>query len=169
VGANDGMFSRIAAEHADVVLAMDADDLVVDRLYRELRSDGTTGIVPMVMNFADPTPGIGWNGTERPPLPDRSSPDLILALAVIHHLALTHNVPTSAILDLFVRLGSEVVLEVPTENDQMVKTLMRHKRAGTHDAFTLEAIEAQINERFEVREREELPGGTRVLFHLAPK
>lgn len=169
VGANDGMFSRIAAEHADVVLAMDADDLVVDRLYRELRADGTKGIVPMVMNFADPTPGIGWNGTERPPLPDRSSPDLILALAVIHHLALTHNVPTSAILDLFVRLGSEVVLEVPTENDQMVKTLMRHKRAGTHDAFTLEAIEAQINERFEVREREELPGGTRVLFHLAPK
>ena len=169
VGANDGMFSRIAAEHADVVLAMDADDLVVDRLYRELRSDGAKGIVPMVMNFADPTPGIGWNGTERPPLPDRSSPDLILALAVIHHLALTHNVPTSAILDLFVRLGSEVVLEVPTESDQMVKTLMRHKRAGTHDAFTLEAIEAQINDRFEVREREELPGGTRVLFHLAPK
>ena len=71
VGANDGMFSRIAAAHTDTVLAMDADDLVVDRLYRELRHDGTEGIVPMVMNFADPTPGIGWNGTERPPLPDR--------------------------------------------------------------------------------------------------
>jgi len=169
IGANDGMFSRIAAEHSDTVLAMDADDLVVDRLYRELKADGTTGIVPMYMNFADPSPGIGWNGTERPPLPSRSQPDLVLALAVIHHLALTHNVPTSAILDNFVTLDSEIVLEIPTENDQMVKTLLRHKRAGTHDAYTLEAIEAQINDRFDVRTREELPGGTRVIFHLAPR
>lgn len=169
IGANDGMFSRIAAEHSTTVLAMDADDLVVDRLYRELRADGTTGIVPMYMNFADPSPGIGWNGTERPPLPARSQPDLILALAVIHHLALTHNVPTAAILDNFASLDSEVVLEIPTENDQMVKTLMRHKRAGTHDAYTLEAIESQIADRFEVRSREELPGGSRVIFHLTPR
>jgi hypothetical protein len=169
IGANDGMFSRIAGEHSSTVLAMDADDLVVDRLYRELRADGTTGIVPMYMNFADPTPGIGWNGTERPPLPARSQPDLLLALAVIHHLALTHNVPTAAILDSFVSLGGEVVLEIPTENDPMVKTLMRHKRAGTHDAYTLDAIEAQIDDRFAVADRRELPGGTRVLFHLRPR
>ena len=142
---------------------------MVDRLYRELRADGTTGIVPMYMNFADPTPGIGWNGTERPPLPARSQPDLLLALAVIHHLALTHNVPTAAILDSFVSLGGEVVLEIPTENDPMVKTLMRHKRAGTHDAYTLDAIEAQIDDRFAVADRRELPGGTRVLFHLRPR
>jgi hypothetical protein len=169
IGANDGMFSRIAADHADTVLAMDADDLVVDRLYRELRADGTDGIVPMVVNFADPTPGIGWNGTERPPLTSRSHPDLVLALAVIHHLALTHNVPTVAILDNFVALDSEVVLEIPTENDPMVKTLMRHKRAGTHDAYTLAVIEGQIDERFDVHERTELPGGTRVLLHLTPR
>ncbi|MEZ5245479.1 MAG: hypothetical protein R2707_10310 [Acidimicrobiales bacterium] len=169
IGANDGMFSRIAAEHATTVLAMDADDLVVDRLYRELRADGTTGIVPMYMNFADPSPGIGWNGTERPALPARSQPDLVLALAVIHHLALTHNVPTSAILDNFAALGGEVVLEIPTENDPMVKTLMRHKRAGTHDAYTLAAIEGQVDDRFTVIDRQELPGGTRVLFHLRPR
>ena len=169
IGANDGMFSRIAAAHADVVLAMDTDDLVVDRLYRELRADGTEGIVPMVMNFADPTPGIGWNGTERPPLTSRSDPDLVLALAVVHHLALTHNVPTTAILDRLAALDAEIVLEVPTEHDPMVARLKRHKRAGTHDAYTLGAIESQIEGRFEVRERTELPGGTRVLFHLAPR
>lgn len=169
IGANDGMFSRIAAEHSTTVLAMDADDLVVDRLYRELRADGTAGIVPMSMNFADPSPGIGWNGTERPPLTHRSQPDLVLALAVIHHLALTHNVPTAAILDTFASLGGEVVLEVPTEDDPMVKTLLRHKRAGTHDTYTLAVIEAQVDDRFTVADRQELPGGTRVLFHLHPR
>ena len=77
--------------------------------------------------------------------------------------------PTAAILDLFVDLGSEVVLEIPTENDPMVKTLMRHKRAGTHDAYTLAAIEEQAAARFTVADRLELPGGTRVLLHLLPR
>ena len=169
IGANDGMFSRIAVEHADVVLAMDADALVVDRLYRALREDGTHRIIPLVVNFADPTPGIGWRGMERPALTARSNPEMVLALAVIHHLALTHNVPTAAILDSLVDLNAEVVLEVPAESDQMVKELKSHKRAGTHYAYTLATIEAQINQRFDVRHREQLPGGTRVLFHLTPK
>ncbi len=169
IGANDGMFSRIAAEQADVVLAMDADALVVDRLYRTLRDDGTEGITPLVVNFADPTPGIGWRGMERPALTERSRPELVLALAVIHHLALTHNVPTAAILDFLAEFNSEVVLEVPTESDWMVKELKGHKRAGTHDAYTLAVIETQIHERFDVRRRSELKAGTRVLFDLAPK
>lgn len=169
IGANDGMFSRIAVEHADVVLAMDADALVVDRLYQTLRDDGPDRIIPLVVNFADPTPGIGWRTTERPPLTERSKPELVLALAVIHHLALTHNVPTAAVLDFFFELNAEVVLEVPKESDQMVKELKSHKRAGTHDGYTLGAIETQINQRFDVREREQLPGGTRLLFHLSPK
>ena len=169
IGANDGMFSRIAAEHADVVLALDADALVVDRLYRALREDGTEGIIPLVVNLADPTPGIGWRGIERPPLTERSRPELVLALAVIHHLALTHNVPTAAILDFLHDLDAQLILEVPAESDQMVKELKSHKRAGTHDAYTLEVIEAQIKERFDVRRRVELPGGTRTLFDLTPR
>ena len=169
VGANDGMFSQIAASSADVVLAMDADSHVVDRLYRRLREDGVANIVPLVMNFADPTPGIGWRGMERPSIGERSSPEVVLALAVVHHLALTHNVPTDAILDLLVDLDAEVVLEVPTESDRNVARLKSHKRAGTHDAYTLANIEAQAGLRFDVRQREELAGGTRVLFHLAPR
>ncbi len=168
VGANDGMFSRIAAGNADVVLAMDSDGHVVDRLYRTLREDGSHVIVPLVMNFADPTPGIGWRNMERPVIGMRSSPDLVLALAVIHHLALTHNVPTESILDFLADLDTEVVLEVPTETDPMVRRLKGNKRTGTHDAYTLAAIEAQAALRFDVRQREELAGGTRVLFHLVP-
>ena len=169
VGANDGVFSRIAAAHAGVVLAMDADSYVADRLYRRLREDGCNNVVPLVMNFADPTPGIGWRGMERPAISERSSPDLVLALAVIHHLALTHNVPTDATLDFLADLDAEVVLEVPTESDQMVERLKGNKRAGTHGAYTLSAIESQAGLRFDVRQREELAGGTRVLFHLAPR
>lgn len=169
VGANDGVFSRIAAGNADVVLAMDADGRVVDRLYRTLRGDGSKRIVPLVMNFADPTPGIGWRSIERPAIGERSSPDLVLALAVIHHLAITHGVPTGSVLDFFADLGAEVVLEVPTESDPMVQRLKGNKRTGTHDGYMLAVIEAQAGLRFDVRRREELAGGTRVLLHLVPR
>ncbi len=169
VGANDGMFSRAAAEHADAVLAMDADGYVVDRLYRRLRQEGAARVIPLVMDFADPTPGIGWRGMERPAITRRSSPDLVLALAVIHHLALGRNVPTAEIIDHLAELGAEVVLEVPTESDPMVTRLMGNKRAGTHDDYTLDVIESQASQRFEVRRREELSKGTRVLFHLTPR
>ena len=77
--------------------------------------------------------------------------------------------PIVAILDFFFHLDAEVVLEVPAESDQKVKQLKSYKRAGTHDAYTLSVIEAQINQRFDVRQRTELPGGTRVLFDLTPK
>lgn len=169
IGANDGMFSRLVADHADHVLAVDADELVVDRLYRDLREAGEERILPLVMNLADPSPGIGWRGIERPSFLDRVDPDLVLALAVIHHLVLTHNVPIASVLDLFHDLDSEMVLEIPTEQDPMVRRLVARKTAGVHDDYTIEIIEAGIRERFDVRERCELPGGTRVAFHLAPK
>ncbi len=169
IGANDGMFSRIASDHADTVLALDADALVVDRLYRELHQDGPANVVPLVMDFADPSPGIGWAGRERPPLGDRSRPDAVLALAVIHHLALTHNVPTEEFLDLLATMQAAVVLEVPTEHDPMVKALFAHKRPGTHRSYNLSTIESEIQARFEVRARRELAGSTRVLFHLTSR
>ena len=73
------------------------------------------------------------------------------------------------VLSIAADLDAEVVLEVPTESDRMVERLKGNKRAGTHGAYTLAAIESQAGLRFDVRRREELAGGTRVLFHLAPR
>jgi hypothetical protein len=142
---------------------------VVDRLYRELRGARNDRILPLVMNVADVTSGIGWRGRERAGLLEGPGPDLVLALAVLHHLVITHNVPVAEVLDLFVDLGCEVVLEIPGEDDPMVRRLLAGKRHGVHDTYTTAAIEAAVAERFEVRERLELAGGTRVLCHLAPR
>jgi hypothetical protein len=76
LGCNDGHHARIAAETADYVVAVDADAVVVDRLYEALKSEGTTTILPLTMNLVDPSPGLGWRGIERRPLLDRGRPDL---------------------------------------------------------------------------------------------
>ncbi len=169
IGANDGRFSRLAAEHAAYVVALDVDALVVDGLYKALRAERNEKILPVVMNLADPSPGIGWRGRERAAFLERGRPDLVLALAVIHHLAIGANVPVPEILDLLADLRCESVVEFPTREDQMVRKLLRNKREGIHDEYDLSAFRAQAEKRFEIRSEEALPSGTRVLFHLAPR
>ncbi len=168
LGANDGRFARIALEHSDYVIAADADRLVVDRLYRELRAQGEERIQPLAVDLADPSPGLGWGGVERTSFTDRQRPDLVLYLAVVHHLAIGRNVPVAMQLDALARLGGEVVFEFPTEDDPKVRELLLQKRTGLFDGYRLDHVDAAVAERFEVRAREVLDGGTRVLYHLSP-
>jgi hypothetical protein len=166
VGANDGHFSRIVAEHAEHVVALDADHLVVDLLYRRLREEGNEQIVPLLVNFADPSPALGWRARERTPLWDRSHPDLVVYLAVIHHLAITHHVPVAEVLDFAHDVSPRCVIEFPDRTDPMVQRLLRGKRTGLHADYSLDEFERLAKERFDILAREPLPSGTRVLFDL---
>jgi hypothetical protein len=91
---------------------------------------------------------------------------VVLYLAVIHHLALTYNVPLAAQLDLLRDITPELVIEMPHIDDPMVKTLLRNKREGIHDDLNLETFEKLLGERFDVRTKMLLAGGTRTIFHV---
>lgn len=168
LGCNDGAYSRIAAEHAGYVVAADFDHATVDGLYRRLDDEGSDRILPLVANLADPSPGLGWRGAERLPLDERGRPALTLALALIHHLTITANVPMPEVLDWFRSLGSRLVIEFPTREDPMVKRLLAGKREGLHGDYELAGFERLLRERFTIEQRSELPGGTRVIFEAAP-
>ena len=99
LGANDGRYARIAARHADYVVAVEQDPAVVDALYRALRAEGERRILPLVMDLADPSPGGGWRGVERAGFAERARADVVLALAVVHHLAIGRNVPLPEVVD----------------------------------------------------------------------
>jgi hypothetical protein len=169
LGANDGAYARIAAEQADCVIALDFDHATVDGMYRRLRDEGEGRIVPLVGNLVDPSPGLGWRGAERRPLEARGRPDLVLALALVHHLSITGNVPLRELLDWFASLGAPVVIEFPTREDPMVKRLLAAKAEGLHADYTLDEFERLLGERFEVGRREQLPSGMRVLFEVRPR
>ena len=169
LGANDGHFSRLVAEDADHVVAVDADPLVVDTLYRALRQEKNEKILPLTMDLSSPSPGLGWRGKERKAFTDRTTPDLVLALAVIHHLAITNNVPLPEFVGFLADVGAETVLEFPTPDDQMVKRLLRNKREGVHDDYTATVLERALGDHFEIVTQETLPSGTRLLYHLRPR
>ena len=169
IGANNGRYSRIAAEGAKTVIAVDADQGPVELLYRDLRSEGNEQITTLTMNLADPSPGLGWRGLERKAMAGRGQPDLVLALALIHHIAMSANVPVKEFVDWLASLGSALVIEFPTREDPMVKKLLAPKREGLHPDYELGFFERCLGDAFEIERTERLESGTRVLYYARPK
>jgi hypothetical protein len=166
LGANDGAYSRLAAEHADYVVAVDGDEAVVDSLYRQLHEEGREDILPLVMNLADPSGGLGWRNSERMAFSERVKPDLVLALALVHHLAIGANVPLPQVVDWLTSFGARLVAEFVHVEDPMVKRLLANKPEGLFNDYRRESFEALLAERCRIVRRESLPQGTRTLYLL---
>jgi len=169
LGANDGHFSRIAANSADVVLSLDADYAVLDDLFGSLKGQGPDNVLPLYQDLADPSPGIGWRGAERPPLIERSQPDFVLCLAVVHHLVIGRNIPLRSVIDWLADLAAGVVFEWVAPNDPMVLGLTANKKPHEiHSDYTEGALRSYLSRQFTIEREDELPGGTRRLFELRP-
>ncbi len=169
LGANDGHFSKLVAPFAKTVVAVDSDSLVVDRLYRSLRAENDRVILPLYTDLTDPSPALGWRGRERSPLTERVDADLVLALALVHHLAITGTVPLPEVVAMLRDFDADVVVEFPDRGDPMVERLLGRKRTGLFDRYTLDDFVAAADARFETVDQVTLRSGRRHLFHLTPR
>ncbi len=167
LGANDGYFTELVLADADHAVAVDQDSLVVEQLYRRLRQRDERRVLPLVVDLADPAGALGWRNRERSAFVERVRPDLVLCLALIHHLAITDSIPLEEVVDLLGDLRSEVVLEFPLPDDPMVQRLMAQKKDRDVPRYDVARLEAALDGRFEVVERSSLD--TRLLYHLRPK
>ncbi len=169
LGANDGAYSRIAARHADTVVAADFDEGAIDPLYRALRKEGNTKILPLVMDLADPSPAIGWRNKERPAFYDRRKPDVILMLALLHHIAIGANVPLPEVVDWMASFGSRIVVEFVHTDDVQTQRLLANKPEGMFADYHVKEFERLLHERFTVEKEEVLPSGTRTMYLVTPR
>lgn len=165
LGANTGVYSRIAADAGKRVLAFDIDPAAAERNYRQVRAEGRTDILPLILDVANPSPGIGWAGRERRSLLERADPDVVLALALVHHLAISRNVPLPMVLGLFADLAPWAIVEFVPKEDAMVRRLLASRRDVFAD-YTLDGFRSSANERFEVAHETPIEDSLRVLFLL---
>ena len=96
-------------------------------------------------------------------------PDLVLCLAVVHHLALTNNVPLDEIVALLADFGAPVVVEFPHRDDVMATRLLARKRTGLFDTYDIADWERALEHRFVIDERQSLPTGTRTIYRCRPR
>ena len=167
LGCNQGRYSRIAAKHSDLVIAMDSDHLTIDRLYQSLRDEQNRVIVPLVMDLSDPSPGLGWRGEERASLEQRSRPDLILCLAVIHHLVIGRNLLLGDVVRWLASFNAAVIIEFVDRDDEQVQRLLRNRQDVFCDYSKQEFLRL-VESHFLVHQQLGLSSGTRTLFHLKP-
>lgn len=163
LGCNNGEYSRLVAPHGQQVIAMDADHAAVEGLYRRLKSEGPDNILPLVLDLADPSPGLGWRHAERRALAERPKPDLVLALALIHHAVIGAHVPLPDFVAWLAGLGGNLVIEFVDRGDPMVKRLLANKDDHYRD-YDRRVFEASLDRHFEVEDSLELRGGKRVLY-----
>jgi hypothetical protein len=168
VGCNDGRLALIAAESADLVVAIDADHATVDALYRRLREEGREDVLPLVMSVTDPSPDLGWRGRERASLERRGTPELTLCLAVVHHVCISGNVPAREFLDWLRSLDTALVIEFPDRADPMVQRLLSGKREGSNPDYEKAVFERALGERFMI-DRSAPVSETRTLYEARPR
>lgn len=131
LGANTGVFSRIATAKGALTISADLDHMAVEANYLKAKADGERNIHPLLVNLTAPPPAIGWANQERMSLAQRGPADAILALALVHHLAIGNNVPLPQIAHYFSTLARHVIIEFVAKTDSQVRELL----ASREDIF----------------------------------
>lgn len=167
LGANDGHFSLLFGNDKNVI-ATDADSNCINELYIKIEQDGRSNILPMVNNLTTPSPSIGWNNTERESITSRMKADLVLALALLHHLAIAGNVPLQLIADWLVPVAPFLIIEFVPKSDEKVKLLLQNRK-DIFDDYNLEQFKAIFGDKFQFLKEEKVGSTERVLFLMKRK
>lgn len=156
MGANNGYFSREASALGMETVSSDIDYSAVEVNYRKVREDGEDKLLPLAVDLTNPTPAIGWANTERDELPGRIQADLVLALALIHHICISNNVPIRNFLNYLRGCARWAIVEFVPKEDSQVQTLLR-TRKDIFDSYNLDAFLSQAAELFEVVQVRKIP------------
>lgn len=174
LGGNDGTFSRVLKDSAAEILVTDIDPNAVDYNYTQVLKNKEQNIQPLVSDLLNPAPGIGFNNKERSPLQKRikdNKYDVALALALIHHISLTGNVPFEMSAEMFASLTPYLIIEFPDRDDSWVSFLLKSKRefAGHFDYYNKANFEAAYSNYYEVVEKQHIPNTERTMYLLKRK
>jgi len=170
LGANTGEYSRAAREVASLVVSFDMDPAAVERNYRRVRADQETGVLPLLIDLTNPSPAQGWAGKERLSLAERGPADALLALALIHHLAIGHNLPMEKIAHYLSRLGRTLIIEFVPKSDSQVGRLLL-SRPDIFPDYTKDGFETAFARHFTIESSAQVADSERWLYCMtaAPK
>jgi ribosomal protein L11 methylase PrmA len=165
LGANVGVYSAIAVEAGYRVIAWDSDAGSVEAHWRRVRGSDGPPVLPLIGDLANPSPSIGWALQERASFVDRANADALMALALVHHLAIGNNVPLPAVAALFARIAPHAIVEFVPKEDPMTRRLLASRR-DIFDGYTLEGFRAAFGDPFEIEREAPISDSPRTLFLL---
>lgn len=168
LGGNTGVFSRIASQRGIDTVSFDIDPAAVEKNYRRLVEQKEQNLLPLVLDLTNPSPAIGWQNQERDALLSRGPADAVLALALIHHLAISNNVPLPKIAEFFSKTCSSLIIEFVPKSDSQVRRLLA-SREDIFPQYTKEGFEQAFGLYFTQAAAHPVSGSERTLYLMQKK
>ena len=163
MGSNTGAFGRLAGNLGIQTIAFDQDQASVEQSYKTSVDRNETNVLPLVLDLLNPSPKIGWANSERMDLIDRGNPDMLMALALIHHLAIAQNLPLGMIADFFRTMCQWAVVEFIPKHDKGVARLLAN-REDIFYSYTQENFEKEFDRFFEIKAVHRIKSSERTLY-----
>lgn len=163
IGANTGVFSRLASRAGIFTVALDIDPAAVEKNYRQCRRGNEKFLLPLLGDITNPSPGSGWENRERLSLLQRGPADTVLALALVHHLAIANNLPLARVAGFFSRLCRTLVIEFIPKSDSQVQRLLA-SREDIFPDYHADGFEREFLRCFAIERREAINGSERILY-----
>jgi len=167
LGANTGHFSRLLAQNCQQaqVIAFDMDHACIEYHYQLLKKQEKSAVLPLVLNLDNPSPALGWHLQERLSLFERGPADLVLALALVHHLAIANNVPLVQIASLFSKCAKNLIIEFVPKQDAQTQRLLRNRKDVFVD-YHQEGFEAVFSQFYRIIKKQPLTGSLRTIYFM---
>jgi ribosomal protein L11 methylase PrmA len=165
LGGNDGTFSRIATNYGAHAVTFDIDPASVEKNYLSVKKNKETNMLPLILDLTNPNPGIGWHNNERNSIIERGPADLVMALALVHHLAISNNVPLTKIAHLFNQMGKNLIIEFVPKSDKKVQKLLATRKDIFSD-YTEKHFEKMFYEYFEIKDKKVINDSNRILYWM---
>jgi ribosomal protein L11 methylase PrmA len=163
IGANAGVFSRIAGNKGGKVISFDIDPIAIEKNYLECVRNNATNILPLLIDLENPSPGIGWKNRERMSLIERGPTDLVIALALIHHLAISNNLPFNKIASFFYTICNTLIIEFIPKTDSKVHKLLS-TRQDIFPEYNQRDFEHSFSRYFAIEFSKKIVDSNRIIY-----
>jgi hypothetical protein len=149
-------------------VAFDLDPAAVEKNFIRSAKNRDEAMLPLLCDLINPSPAIGWMNSERKSLLSRGPAGIVLALALIHHLAISNNTPLKRTAEFFRACGSFLIIEfVPKEDSQAQRLLA--SRNNAFEAYNEENFKSEFSEYFEIKGIKKIQGSLRTIYLMKGK
>lgn len=163
LGANTGIFSRIASDMDIPTISFDIDPAAVEINYHQVCREQEKYILPLLLDLTNPSPALGWNNNERDSLTQRGPAGCIIALALIHHLTISNNVPLAKIASFLSSHCKHLIIEFIPKDDSQVQRLLS-SRADIFNEYDRAHFESVFSNFFKLLQIDDIPDSKRTLY-----
>ena len=163
MGANTGVFSRLASTKGINTISYDIDPLAVEKNYLLSSQNSEQHILPLILDLTNPSSGIGWNHDERMSIIQRGPADMVFALALVHHLAISNNVPLNKLAEFFSQISKFLIIEFVPKSDSQVKRLLM-TRDDIFENYDVKNFELEFSKFFKIINSKKITDSERTIY-----